>query len=96
MESILDDIRDLFASTSRGARKIKSLPKEYPAWVIKMDDGYGVCVEYDREAEKISKSDLKLYLDLSGGFNSGSQYNINHSGVNVKSISIEPSYVMSK
>ena len=55
-----------------------------------------VTVEYDREAEKISKSDLKLYLDLSGGFNSGSQYNINHSGVNVKSISIEPSYVMSK
>ena len=55
-----------------------------------------VTVEYDKGAEKISKGDLRLYLDLSRGFSTNTQYSINHSEVNVKSISIEPSYVMSK
>lgn len=55
-----------------------------------------VTVEYDKDAEKISKGDLRLYLDLSRGFSTNTQYSINHSEVNVKSISIEPSYVMSK
>ena len=55
-----------------------------------------VTIEYDKDAEKISKGDLRLYLDLSRGFSTNTQYSINHSEVNVKSISIEPSYVMSK
>ena len=55
-----------------------------------------VTVEYENDSRRLSKNDLRLYLDLSGGFSSGTQYNINHSEIDVKGISIEPSYVMSK
>lgn len=75
MESILDDIRDLFASTSRGARKIKSLPKEYPAWVIKMDDGYGVCVEYDRD-DIVSERFANVYMRVRRISISEKEYNL--------------------
>lgn len=55
-----------------------------------------VKVEYDGESEKISKSDLKLYLDLSEGLVSGQNYTITHSDINAKSITIDPSYITAK
>lgn len=46
---ILDEIREYFASTQKGARSIKSLSLEYPAVVIRMDDGYGVAIAYEKD-----------------------------------------------
>lgn len=53
-------------------------------------------IQYDNNSDKISKNDLKLYLDLSEGFVSGTRYAITHNDVNVKSITIEPSYITAK
>ncbi len=55
-----------------------------------------VTVEYNDATERISKSDLKLYINLSGDFKHGTQYNISHNEIGAKSVSIEPSYVTSK
>lgn len=75
MERILEDIRDLFASTNRGARLIKTLPKEYPAWVIKMDDGYGVCVAYEKD-DIISEKFANAYIRVRKIIISGKEYNM--------------------
>lgn len=55
-----------------------------------------VKVEYNDESEKIPKSDLKLYVDLSEGLVSNKKYTIAHNDINVKSITIDPSYVTAK
>lgn len=43
---LLEEIREYFASTQKGARGIKSLIKEYPALVIRIDEEYGVAIPY--------------------------------------------------
>lgn len=55
-----------------------------------------VKVEYNDESEKISKNDLKLYLDLSSGLIPGQKYMITYNDINVKSINIDPEYVIAK
>ncbi len=53
--SLLGEIRESFAAKQDGARPVKVLPQEYPAWVIRNEDGYGVAVPYynpDPVAEK--------------------------------------------
>lgn len=55
-----------------------------------------VKIQYDNNSDRISKNDLKLYLDLSEGIVSGTRYAITHNDINVKSITIEPSYITAK
>ena len=55
-----------------------------------------VKIQYDNDSDRISKNDLKLYLDLSEGIVSGTRYAITHNDINVKSITIEPSYITAK
>lgn len=43
----LDEIRKFFASLSRGATLIRTLPEEYPAYIIRTPDWFGVAVEWD-------------------------------------------------
>lgn len=63
---------------------------------FKLPDEIIVKIKYDNDSDEISKSDLKLYLDLSEGFISGTRYVITHNDVNVKDITIEPSYITAK
>ena len=63
---------------------------------FKLPDEIIVKIKYDNDSDEISKSDLKLYLDLSEGFISGTRYVITHNDVNVKDIIIEPSYITAK
>ncbi|MDB2099356.1 MAG: PD-(D/E)XK motif protein [Clostridium sp.] len=46
---ILREIREYFASTQKGARKIKALPESAPAIVIRIEDEYGVAIQYDND-----------------------------------------------
>ena len=63
---------------------------------FEITDTIKVTLKYNRASEKISKSDLKLYIDLEEGFVENKQYSILHNDIDVKSISISPSYVTSK
>ena len=60
---VLDEIREGFASLSnQGAVEIASLPSEYPAYVIRIPDGYGVAIEIDSETEVSEHfSSIRLY-----------------------------------
>lgn len=50
--TILEEIRDGFASMhSHGALKINSLTDNYPAFIIRIRDGYGVAIPVDEELE---------------------------------------------
>lgn len=46
---LLNDIRLLFASLPIGAAQLQSLPEEYPAFVIRNSDGFGIAVELDED-----------------------------------------------
>ena len=61
---------------------------------FEIPDDIIVKIQYD--SDRISKNDLKLYLDLSEGIVSGTRYAITHNDINVKSITIEPSYITAK
>lgn len=63
---------------------------------FEIPDDIIVKIQYDNDSDKISKNDLKLYLDLSEGIVSGTRYAITHNDINVKSITIEPSYITAK
>lgn len=63
---------------------------------FEIPDDIIVKIQYDNDSERISKNDLKLYLDLSEGIVSGTRYAITHNDINVKSITIEPSYITAK
>lgn len=63
---------------------------------FKIPDDIIVKIQYDNDSDRISKNDLKLYLDLSEGIVSGTRYAITHNDINVKSITIEPSYITAK
>lgn len=67
---ILEEIREYFASTQNGARDIKSLSPEYPAMVIRSNEGYGVAVIFDDErdiSEKFANSNLYTQVLAIGG-----------------------------
>lgn len=50
--NLVDEIREGFASLVKyGARELVSLPKEYPGYVIRLNDGYGVAIEVNDEME---------------------------------------------
>lgn len=58
---LLKEIREGFASTQNGARDLKCLPLDYPAMIIRNNEGYGVAIEFDNErdiAEKFANSRL--------------------------------------
>lgn len=58
---ILEEIREYFASTQNGAREVKALSSNYPAIVIRNNEGYGVAIEFDDErdiSEKFANSRL--------------------------------------
>ena len=63
---------------------------------FQIPDDIIVKIQYDNDSDRISKNDLKLYLDLSEGIVSGTRYAITHNDINVKSITIEPSYITAK
>ena len=63
---------------------------------FEIPDDIIVKIQYDNDSDRISKNDLKLYLDLSEGIISGTRYAITHNDINVKSITIEPSYITAK
>ena len=63
---------------------------------FEIPDDIIVKIQYDNDSDRISKNDLKLYLDLSEGIVSGTRYAITHNDINVKSITIEPSYINAK
>lgn len=62
---ILQEIRNYFASLKTGhALKIKSLPDEYPAWIIKQNKWYGVGIPYPKDKKVSEKfSSVKLWSD---------------------------------
>lgn len=67
---ILEEIRECFASTQNGARDIKSLTSEYPAMVIRSNEGYGVAIVFDDErdiSEKFANSNLYTQKLAIGG-----------------------------
>ncbi len=67
--NLLEDIRDCFASTPNGVRKIKSLPTDYPGLVIREDEEYGVAIEYNDErivSESFSSCELYTRTILDG------------------------------
>lgn len=63
---------------------------------FELPDEITVKIQYDNDSDRISKNDLKLYLDLSEGVVSGTRYAITHNDINAKSITIEPSYITAK
>ena len=63
---------------------------------FEIPDDIIVKIQYDNDSDRISKNDLKLYLDLSEGVVSGTRYAITHNDINAKSITIEPSYITAK
>lgn len=80
---LVKEIREYFASIPMpGAMLITSLPAEYPAYVIRISDGYGVAIEASPELEVAEKfnscrfhtgyisigDELKNYLILRSAF----------------------------
>ncbi len=63
---------------------------------FEIPDSIKVTLKYNNQSQKISKNELKLYIDLQEGFASNKQYVIKHNNLDVKSIVIEPSYIKSK
>ena len=51
---------------------------------FEIPDDIIVKIQYDNNSDRISKNDLKLYLDLSEGIVSGTRYAITHNDINVK------------
>ena len=71
--NLVEDIRELFASIgSPSARPIQSLPDDYPAYVIRLQDGYGVAIAADSQlvvSEKFNRCRLKTCTLSIGGEN---------------------------
>lgn len=68
--SILQEIQQFFASLTRGAAPLASLPPEYPAYAIRAVDGFGVAIEWDQEkpvSEFFSSAHLMSARTLIGG-----------------------------
>jgi len=48
--NLLEEIREYFASVKWGARELKNLPPEYPAYVVRTANEYGVAIPYSGNA----------------------------------------------
>lgn len=60
--NILEEIRECFASTQNGARQVKSLPIEYPALIIRNNEGYGAAIVFDDERDICEKfANCRMY-----------------------------------
>jgi len=60
--NILDEIREYFASTKRGVREIENVPKQFPAFAMRMNGEYGVAIPFDKEEDIYEKfANAKLY-----------------------------------
>lgn len=46
---LIEEIRLFFSTIKSGARKLKCLPQEHSAYVIKLYEGFGVAVEYPND-----------------------------------------------
>lgn len=66
--SAIDEIREGFASIkTNSARELNSLPKEYPGYVIRTSNGYGVAIEVDDKLEITEKfNSCKFYTGTLG------------------------------
>ncbi len=54
--NLIDEIREGFASlVSNGARAIHAISNEYPAYIIRIPEGYGVAFKVDKELEVSEK-----------------------------------------
>lgn len=50
--NVLDEIRDLFASSNKGkALPITLIDNKFPAWVIRLNESYGVAIEIENDVE---------------------------------------------
>lgn len=47
--TLLEEIRQFFATQLIGAAQIKNLPDSFPAYVLRTNDWFGVAVEYDSD-----------------------------------------------
>lgn len=63
---LVKEIREYFASLPcPGAMEITALPKDYPAYVIRIPDGYGVAIEVDNDLEAAEKfNSIKLHTGI--------------------------------
>ena len=63
---LVKEIREYFASVSgRKAMEIRALPVEYPAYVIRIPDGYGVAIEIATDIEVSEKfNSIKLHTGV--------------------------------
>ena len=63
---IVKEIREYFASLpTPGARKIEALPDNYPAYVIRITEGYGVAIQADEKLEVSEKfNSVRLHTGI--------------------------------
>ena len=63
---IVKEIREYFASLpTPGARKIEALPDNYPAYVIRITEGYGVAIQADDKLEVSEKfNSVRLHTGI--------------------------------
>lgn len=64
--NLIKEIREYFASLPcPGAMELTTLPAEYPAYVIRISDGYGVAIEVANNLEIAEKfNNIKLHTGL--------------------------------
>ena len=74
--TLVDEIREGFASiTSNGARLINEMPAEYPAFVIRIPDGYGVAIQVEQDLEVSEKfNSCRFHTQLIAMDNSAENY----------------------
>lgn len=69
---MLDEIRQFFASQSRGAMLLTSVPDGFPAYVLRIPEGFGVAVEWDSE-DNVSEHFANAYFHSSKMFLGGKE-----------------------
>ncbi len=67
----LQELQDFFASLTYGAAPLQSLPDEYPAYAVRIMEGYGVAIEWvfgKQVSEYFSNAHLVSVRTIVGGF----------------------------
>ena len=68
--TIIQELQDFYASLTKGAAPLQSLPTEYPAYAIRVLEGYGVAIEWDSDrqvSEYFSNAHLVSARTVVGG-----------------------------
>ena len=73
--TILDEIRTFFAAQAKGAKLLTTLPDGYPAYVIRLPEGFGVAVEWDRD-DAVSEHFANAHFSSSKMTLGGSEKNL--------------------